>query len=59
MTPTRKEQDQLRDRAAREIALAEATGAKAHASTDNRLVFITRPDGTEETVKIRPPSRPH
>lgn len=42
--------------AAREIALAKATGAKAHASADYRTVFIERPDGTEETLRLPPPS---
>lgn len=46
------EQKALQARAKREIALAEATGAKAHASPDYRTVFITRRDGTEEKVRI-------
>jgi hypothetical protein len=55
------EHDALRDRAEREIALAEATGAKAHASPDFRTVFITRRDGSEEKVHIRAPDqgKPH
>ncbi|MBN8606751.1 MAG: hypothetical protein J0L81_07525 [Caulobacterales bacterium] len=46
-----------RERAQREIAVAEATGSKAHASPDFRQVFIERRDGTRETVRIAP--RPH
>lgn len=46
-----------RERAEREIALARATGAKAHASPDYRVVFIERRDGSRETVRIAP--RPH
>lgn len=42
----------FRERAEREIALAKATGAKAHASPDYRTVFIERRDGTRETVKL-------
>ena len=55
------EQKALRDRAEREIALAEATGAKATASPDYRTVFITRRDGTQEKIHIRPPEgkKPH
>jgi hypothetical protein len=43
---------QLRERAEREIALAEATGAKAQASPDYRTVFVQRRDGTRETVRL-------
>lgn len=42
----------FRERAEREIALAKATGAKAQASPDYRVVFIERPDGTRETVRM-------
>ena len=42
----------FRERAAREIALAKATGAKGHASPDYRTVFIERRDGTRETVRL-------
>jgi hypothetical protein len=42
----------LRKRAEREIALAEATGAKAQASPDYRTVFVQRRDGTRETVRV-------
>lgn len=42
----------FRERAAREIALAEATGARAHASPDYRTVFIERRDGTRETIRL-------
>jgi hypothetical protein len=42
----------FRERAEREIALAKATGAKAHASPDFRTVFIERRDGTRETVRL-------
>ncbi|HET9230562.1 MAG TPA: hypothetical protein VFO00_04705 [Vitreimonas sp.] len=44
--------DYFRERAEREIALAKATGAKAHASPDFRTVFIERRDGTRETVRV-------
>jgi hypothetical protein len=50
MTDTRA--DYLRERAEREIALAKATGAKAHASPDFRTVFIERRDGTRETIRV-------
>ncbi|MGE0045582.1 MAG: hypothetical protein AB7J28_11675 [Hyphomonadaceae bacterium] len=53
----KQEQQHYRDRAARQIALAQATGAKAHASPDNRTVFVERADGTKEEVKIPPPGR--
>lgn len=46
-----------RDRAAREIALARATGSRAHASPDNRTVFIERRDGSRERVRIPEPQR--
>jgi hypothetical protein len=44
--------DYFRERAEREIALAKATGSKAHASPDFRTVFIERRDGTRETVRV-------
>jgi hypothetical protein len=44
----------LRDRAEREIALAQATGAKAHASPDFSKIFVERRDGTRETVRLTP-----
>jgi hypothetical protein len=47
----------LRQRAERQIALAKATGARAHASPDYRVIFVERPDGTRETVRLTPP--PH
>lgn len=52
---------QLRERAERQIALAEATGARAKASPDYRTVFITRRDGSEERVRIDTPDgkKPH
>jgi hypothetical protein len=42
----------LRQRAEREIALAQATGAKAHASPDFRTIFIERRDGTREKLRL-------
>jgi hypothetical protein len=45
----------FKDRAEREIALAAATGAKAHASVDFKRVFVQRPDGSEEVLRIPPP----
>jgi hypothetical protein len=42
----------FRERAQREIALAKATGSKAHASPDYRTVFIERRDGTREAVRL-------
>jgi hypothetical protein len=53
----RRDTEVLRERAQREIALVEATGAKAQASADFRMVFIRRRDGTRETVQLA--SRPH
>ena len=44
--------DYFRERAEREIALAKATGAKAHASPDCRTVFIERRDGTRESIRL-------
>lgn len=44
----------LRERAEREIALAKATGAKAHASPDYKTVFVQRRDGTRETIRLAP-----
>ncbi|MGE0829879.1 MAG: hypothetical protein AB7O04_11070 [Hyphomonadaceae bacterium] len=52
---TTAEQTYFRDRAEREIALAKATGAKAHASADFKTVYVERGDGTRETVRIPPP----
>jgi hypothetical protein len=52
MKPTTATAEYFRDRAQREIAIAEATGAKAHASVDNRMVFVERRDGTRERVRI-------
>lgn len=51
--------DYFRERAEREIALAKATGAKAHASPDFRTVFIERRDGTRETVRLPARERPN
>ena len=51
MTDTRAS-EYFRERAAHEIALAKATGAKAQASPDFRKVFIERRDGTRETVRL-------
>lgn len=48
----------FRQRAAREIALARATGARAHASSDCHVVYIERRDGSRETVRI-PEPKPH
>lgn len=48
-----------RNRAEREIALAEATGSKAHASPDFRTVFIERKDGSTERVRIQDPNQRH
>ncbi len=47
----------LRDRAQREIAIARATGSKAHASPDYKYVFVERRDGTRETVRLE--TKPH
>ena len=44
--------DYFLERAEREIALAKATGAKAHASPDFRTVFIERRDGTRESIRL-------
>ncbi len=57
MSEPRPDIVQLRERAAREIALAQATGSKAYASSDFSQVFIERRDGTRETVRLAP--RPH
>ena len=48
--------DYYKDRAEREIALVAATGAKARASVDYKRIFVQRPDGSEEVVRIPPPS---
>lgn len=45
-----------RDRAERQIALVAATGAKARASVDYKRIFVQRPDGSEEVVRIPPPA---
>jgi hypothetical protein len=50
-----REAEYYRQRAEREIALAHATGAKAHASSDCRVVYIERRDGSRETVRIPDP----
>ncbi len=52
MPEIKRDTTRLRDRAEREIALAQATGAKAHASPDFRTVFVERRDGTRETVRL-------
>ncbi len=57
MAEQQRDIEALRERAQREIALAEATGAKAHASPDFSKAFVERRDGTRETVKLAP--RPH
>lgn len=55
MSEERLDTRKLRERAEREIALATATGSKAHASPDYTRVFIERRDGTRETVRVTPP----
>jgi hypothetical protein len=57
MAEQRLDIEKLRERAEREIALAEATGSRAHASPDFSKVFIERRDGTRETVRLD--TRPH
>jgi hypothetical protein len=57
MSEQRLDLQKLRDRAQREIALANATGSKAYASPDFSRVFIERRDGTRETVRLE--QRPH
>lgn len=52
MSEQRLDTAKLRERAEREIALAKATGSKAHASSDFSKVFIERRDGTRETVRL-------
>jgi hypothetical protein len=47
----------VRERAEREMALARATGSRAHASPDFRVIYVERRDGTRETVRIAP--QPH
>jgi hypothetical protein len=54
MTEHRFDTQKLRERAEREIALAKATGSKAHASPDFSRVFVERRDGTRETVRLDP-----
>jgi hypothetical protein len=54
MTEQRFDTQKLRERAEREIALAKATGSKAHASPDFSRVFVERRDGTRETVRLDP-----
>lgn len=44
----------VRQKAERLIALAQATGSRASASPDYRLVFVERRDGTRETVRVAP-----
>jgi hypothetical protein len=51
--------DYFRERADREIALAKATGSKAHASPDFRTVFIERRDGTRETLRVPEREKPN
>ncbi|MGE0597056.1 MAG: hypothetical protein AB7P07_11880 [Hyphomonadaceae bacterium] len=46
----------VRAQAERLIALAQATGSRATASADYRLVFVERRDGTRETVRVAPPA---
>lgn len=55
MSETRQDLPALRERAERYIALAKATGSKASASPDYSKVFVTRRDGTRETVRMTPP----
>jgi len=57
MSEQRLDLEALRARAEREIALAQATGSRAHASPDYSKVFIERRDGTRETVRLD--TRPH
>ena len=52
MSEQRLDTAKLRERAEREIALAEATGSKARASPDFSKVFIERRDGTRETLRL-------
>lgn len=52
MTENKRDSEAYRERAEREIALATATGAKAHASPDWRTIFIERRDGTRETLRL-------
>lgn len=52
MSEQRIDIEKLRERAEREIALAVATGSRAHASPDFTKVFIERRDGTRETVRL-------
>lgn len=47
----------LQARAARQIALAEAEGARARPSPDYRTVFITYRDGREEKVRVDTPDK--
>lgn len=49
--------NKFRQRAEREIALAYATGAKAHANPDFPTLYVERRDGTRETVRL-PDKRP-
>lgn len=51
--------DYFRERAEREIALAKATGSKAHASPDFRTVFIERRDGTRESIRLPEREKPN
>lgn len=52
MTEPMIDTQRLRERAERQIALAQATGSKAHASPDYSKVYIERRDGTRETVRL-------
>ncbi|MBX3430787.1 MAG: hypothetical protein KF779_14480 [Hyphomonadaceae bacterium] len=52
MTQPITDTQKLRERAQRQIALAEATGSKAYASPDFSKVFVERRDGTRETVRL-------
>jgi hypothetical protein len=53
MTPSQEGRAaEQRKWAERQIALAQATGAKAQASPDYSKVFIERRDGTRETVRL-------
>jgi hypothetical protein len=57
--PDARASEYFRDRAEREMALAKATGSKAHASPDFRTVFIERRDGTRETVRLPEREKPN
>lgn len=55
--PETSNSNYYKDRAEREIALAQATGSKAHASVDFKTVYIERRDGSQETVRIPAPDK--